>query len=56
MIMLRGGQVTVAEAAVLAGVSRQRVFVWCKTAGIDPKAARQQWLAKHLRRIERRTQ
>lgn len=53
MRMLRRGQITIAEAAQIAIVSRQRVLMWCKTAGIDPRAARRAWLADLLMRLNR---
>jgi hypothetical protein len=53
MRMLRRGQVSVREAAQIAMVSRQRVLEWCKAAGIDPKAARDAWLATVLDRLNR---
>lgn len=54
MRMLRNGEITVTEAATIAMVSRQRVLVWCETAGIDPKKARQAWLAAILARLNKR--
>lgn len=53
MRMLRRGQITVREAAQVAMVSRQRVLVWCEQAGIDPKAARDAWLARVLEHMNR---
>ena len=40
--MLRGGLIKQAEAASLAGVSRQLMRLWA--TGIDCKKARQNWL------------
>lgn len=53
MRMLRRGQVTVREAAIMADVSRQRVLVWCEQVGIDPAEARKAWLAAVLDRLNR---
>lgn len=38
--LLRRGLVTQAEAARLAGVTRQHVEYWCRVAAIDPLEAR----------------
>lgn len=51
MRMLRRGQVTVREAAIIADVSRQRVMQWCAKAGIDPAKARQDWLSQVVRKL-----
>lgn len=53
MRLLRHGQITVAEAAAVALVSRQRVLVWCENAGIDPQKARAAWLATVLERMNK---
>ena len=42
---LRGGLITLAEAARIAGVSRQRVKQWCDAEGIDAVALRELRLA-----------
>jgi hypothetical protein len=52
--MLRLGQITINEAAQIALVSRQRVRVWCENAGIDPRKARQAWIAGILQRMNKR--
>lgn len=54
MRMLRKGEITINEAAQIALVSRQRVRVWCKNAGIDVAKARQAWLTPILLRLNRR--
>lgn len=54
MRMLRNGEITINEAAQIALVSRQRVRVWCENAGIDPRKARQAWLALILMRMNKR--
>lgn len=54
MRMLRKGEISVAEAATIALVSRQRVLVWCTKAGIDPKVTRAAWLAVVLGRLNRK--
>ena len=38
--LLRAGEITMAEAARLGGVSRQAVAKWCAAAGIDAPAER----------------
>lgn len=53
MQMLRRGEITVTEAATIALVSRQRVREWCQSAGIDPKAAREAWLAQVLGKMNK---
>lgn len=53
MRMLRRGHVTVREAAAIGLVSRQRVLEWCRSAGVNPKAAREAWLADILDRLNR---
>lgn len=54
MRLLRRGEITVNEAAQIALVSRQRVRIWCETAGIDPRKARVAWMATLLARLNRR--
>lgn len=54
MRMLRKGEITIAEAAQIALVSRQRVRVWCENAGIDVARARQAWLTPLLLRLNKR--
>lgn len=54
MRMLRKGEITINEAAQIALVSRQRVRVWCKKAGIDVAAARAAWLTPILLRMNKR--
>ena len=54
MRLLRLGEVTINEAAQIALVSRQRVRVWCETAGIDPRKARAAWLARKLNQLNRK--
>lgn len=44
--LLKRGEITMAEAARWAGVSRNAVMKWCRAAGIDPTAAR----AEHVRK------
>lgn len=51
--MLRKGEITTTEAAIIALVSRQRVREWCKSARIDPAAARRAWLAAILVRMNK---
>lgn len=53
MRMLRKGEITINEVAQIALVSRQRVRVWCKNAGIDVTAARKAWLTPILLRMNR---
>lgn len=53
MVLLERGQVTLSEAAELAGVSRQLVYAWCRRAGIDWKVARQQRLEREWLKAER---
>lgn len=53
MRMLRKGEITVYEAVQIALVSRQRVRVWCKNAGIDVAAARKAWLTPVLLRMNK---
>lgn len=53
MRLLRAGEITINEAATIALVSRQRVRMWCKNAGIDLKAARAAWLARILLRMNK---
>lgn len=55
MRLLRRGQVSVREAAMIADVSRQRVAQWCEKAGIDPAATRQEWLAAILSKLSRKS-
>lgn len=50
MLMLRRGTVTVAEAAELAGVSRQVVRYWCRAAGIVIGQSRRARLSKEWRK------
>lgn len=38
--LLRRGEITMAEAAEMAGVSRQAIYKMCQRAGIDPVKAR----------------
>jgi hypothetical protein len=38
--LLRRGEITMAEAAEMAGVSRQAIYKMCQRAGIDPVRAR----------------
>jgi len=45
--LFRDGRITIAEAARLAGVSRQAARMWAIEAGIDPTRAR----ARYLRRL-----
>lgn len=54
MRMLRAGQITVREAALIGDVSRQRVRIWCENAGIDPVKARSEWMAKLLASLTKR--
>lgn len=54
MRMLRKGEITIAEAAQIALVSRQRVMVWCENAGIDVAKAREAWLTPILERLNKR--
>lgn len=59
MAMLRAGQCgTLAEAAELAGVSRERVRQWCAAAGLDWRAVRaarvERWWAAALTKRKRR--
>jgi len=44
--LMRRGQATHSEVAKLAGVDRQLVAYWAKSAGIDATATRAAWLAK----------
>lgn len=53
MSLLRRGEITVTEAALISLVSRQRVLVWCENAGIDPQKARAAWLAIVLERLNK---
>ena len=53
MRMLRKGEITIAEAAMIALVSRQRVREWCTAAGIDVKKAREAWLSPILARLNK---
>ena len=53
MRMLRRGQITITEAAMIALVSRQRVREWCLNAGIDPIKAREAALIEILQRLDR---
>lgn len=39
LALLRRGEVTIAQAARFAGVSRQRVTQWCEAARIDARKA-----------------
>ena len=43
--LMRDGRATMAEAANLAGTSRQLVAFWARRAGIDPMQTRAQCLA-----------
>lgn len=38
--LLRRGEITMAEAAQMAGISRQAIYKMCQRAGIDPVKAR----------------
>jgi len=40
LALLKRGEITMAEAARWAGVSRMAVMKWCRAAGIDVAAAR----------------
>lgn len=51
--MLRRGEVSINEAAQIALVSRQRVRQWCLNAGIDPRAAREAWIARILQSLNK---
>lgn len=52
MRLLRNGLATIAEAAQIAVVSRQRVLEWCNEAGIDVRATRRLWLARQIVQAE----
>lgn len=54
MRLLRRGQVTIREAALIGDVSRQRVRAWCEAAGVDPVKARAEWLGKLLKSLDRK--
>ncbi len=51
VILIRRGTMTVPEAALLAGVSRQLVRHWCKQARIVIGQSRNARLAKEWRRV-----
>ena len=54
LALLRAGVVMPAEAAGLAGVSRQLVMHWAARAGVDWRAARDEYLVQEWsRRIKR---
>ena len=48
--LLRRGEITISEAAELAGVSRQLVYAWCKRAKIEPAPAREGRITKAWRK------
>lgn len=54
MRLLRRGEISVREAALLADVSRQRVLAWCRNTAIDPRAARAEWLARLMESANKR--
>lgn len=47
--LLQSGYLTQAEAAVLAGVTRQRIHQWIVAARIHPIAARARYLRELMR-------
>lgn len=50
VLLLSRGIITVAEARLLAGVSRQLIHGWCRSRGIKPAEARQARIAREWRR------
>ncbi len=44
--LLKSGLATQSEVAGLAGVSRQLIRKWVIAAGVNPKAARREWLER----------
>lgn len=49
LLLLKMGYVTQAEAAVLAGVSRQRISAWVREARIHPRMARKRHIDELMR-------
>jgi hypothetical protein len=47
--LLSTGHLTQAEAAVLAGVTRQRIHQWVTAAGLHPTLARKRYLRELVR-------
>jgi hypothetical protein len=56
--MLRGGWITVREAAMMGAVSTNRIWQWCTADGFDPTAARERrvsiYYARQLLELELR--
>lgn len=46
--LLRAGEITMAEAARLSGVSRQAVGKWCAAAGVDAPSHRDARIKRRL--------
>ena len=46
--LLRAGEITMAEAARLGGVSRQAVGKWCAAAGVDAPSQRDARIKRRL--------
>lgn len=51
--LLRRGEITMAEAAEMAGVSRQAVYKMCQRAGIDPVKARRALVERRTVQVTR---
>jgi len=49
--LMRDGRATMAEAANLAGTSRQLVAFWARRAGINPMQTRAEYLAREWQRV-----
>lgn len=51
--LLRRGEITMAEAAEMAGVSRQAIYKMCQRAGVDPVKARQALVERRTVQVTR---
>ena len=51
--LLRGGEITMGEAARFAGVSRQAVAKWCALEGIDPGRRREARIGRRVLAVMR---
>lgn len=50
LLLISRGLISVHEARLLAGVSRQLVHGWCRSKGINPTRARQQRIVRAFRK------